>query len=223
MKQQELKVELTADGSHTLYLQGLEEHYHSWHGAIQESRHVFIEQGLRQVKEEKIRLLEVGFGTGLNAYLTCMEAESMGLKVDYDTIDLYPLSGEIIRKLNYTQQMGGKGAGIFKKMHRAGWNRQTPLTPYFTIYKILGDFLKFHPEGRYRLIYFDAFAPEKQPAMWEEGQLKKMFDALEPGGVLVTYCAKGKVKRMLRGIGCQVETLAGPPGKREMIRAVRPE
>jgi len=223
MKQQELKLELTGDGSHTLYLKGLDEHYHSWHGAIQESRHVFIDQGLKQVKGEELRLLEIGFGTGLNAYLTCMEAENLDWEVDYHTLELYPLPGEIIRKLNYTQQLGGKGAAIFDQIHRAGWNRQTTVTPFFSIYKIGEDFLNFHPQGKYRLIYFDAFAPEKQPAMWQEEQIKKMFDALEPGGLLVTYCAKGVIKRMLKAIGYQVESLPGPPGKREMIRARRPE
>ena len=223
MKQEKPRLELTGDGSHTLYLQGLDEYYHSWHGAIQESRHVFIDQGLKQVKGEQVRLLEVGFGTGLNAWLTCMEAESMGLKVDYHTIELYPLSGEIIHKLNYTRQLGNQGAAIFEDIYRAGWDQQSVINPFFSIHKILADFLNFHPKGTYRLIYFDAFAPDKQPAMWQEEQLIKMYNALEPGGIMVTYCAKGKIKRLLRGIGFCVESLPGPPGKREMIRAIRSE
>jgi len=223
MKQEEPRLKLTGDGSHTLYLKDLDEYYHSWHGAIRESRHVFIDQGLKQVKGEKLRMLEVGFGTGLNAWLTCMEAENMGLRVDYHTIELYPLSGDLISKLNYTGQTGYKHPDIFDDIYQAGWNESTVISPYFCIFKIHGDFLSFQPKGRFRLIYYDAFAPEKQPEMWEESQLKKMFDVLESGGMLVTYCAKGQVKRMLRKIGFSVESLPGPPGKREMIRAMRPE
>ena len=221
MDPREISLKRTGDGSHTLYHQKLDEYYHSWHGAIQESRHVFIENGLHQVGGKHLRLLEIGFGTGLNACLTCIEAEKLGIEVDYHSIELYPLSGEVIDRLNYSSLLG-ESKELYRYIHEAGWDEPHQITPFFSIYKILVDFLKFQPEATYQLIYFDAFAPEKQPGMWEKTQLLKMFHALEPGGIFVTYCAKGKVKRMLRDIGLRVESLPGPPGKREMVRARRP-
>lgn len=221
MDQDEISLQMTGDGSHTLYVHKLDEYYHSWHGAIQESRHVFIERGLHQVTGPRVRLLEIGFGTGLNAYLTCIEAEKLGIQVDYHSIELYPLSGELFERLNYSRLLG-KRAGVYQHIHEAGWNEQQRITPFFCIYKILGDFLKFQPEASYQLIYFDAFAPVKQPGMWEKAQLLKLFWALVSGGILVTYCAKGQVKRILKEIGFYVESLPGPPGKREMVRAFRP-
>lgn len=224
MKKDDLQIQTTADGSHTLYVEDLDEHYHSWHGAIRESQHVFVEKGLKEVATNEIQLLEIGFGTGLNAYLTCLEASKNHRQVRYDALEKWPLNREIVQKLNYIPLVGEDDNGCFDTLFQAPWEKQTAISSFFSIRKMHGDFLSFQPRERwYHVIYFDAFAPEKQPEMWQEQPMRKLYDALVPGGILVTYCAKGAVKRMLRTIGYRVESLPGPPGKREMIRAVRPE
>lgn len=219
-----LHLQTTADGSHTLYVEDLDEHYHSWHGAIRESKHVFVEKGLKEVATKEIQLLEIGFGTGLNAYLTCLEASKNQRMVRYDALEKWPLNREIVQKLNYIPLVGEDDNGCFDALIQAPWEEQTNVSSFFSIHKMQDDFLTFQPRRQwYHVIYFDAFAPEKQPEMWQEQHMRKLYEALVPGGILVTYSAKGAVKRMLRSIGYKVESLPGPPGKREMIRAIRPE
>jgi len=221
MQKRDVEIQMTGDGSNTLFVKDLGEHYHSWHGAIRESMHVFINEGLQQCRFERIDLLEVGFGTGLNALLTCLAALQRGVEVHYDTLELYPLEPEVIEQLNYPWKLGGDTQTLFNRLHQAGWDQFLDLNPFFRLHKIRTDFTGFQPRKNYGLVYFDAFAPEKQPEMWEEKPLRNLYNALVPGGILVTYCAKGMIKRLLRDIGFEVASLPGPPGKREMIRAVR--
>lgn len=242
-----MNLEQTADGSLTLYIPELDEHYHSVKGALTESMHIFIEMGLRHVHQQKqqiiqgaqpqttsletkssettscIRLFEVGFGTGLNAFLTLMEAEALQRPVHYVSIERYPLGEDVWGRLDYPALIGRGHAGEFEALHRAPWNEDVRITPWFTLHKIEGDFTQqsFSAET-YDLVYFDAFAPEKQPAMWSQPIFDALHEALSSGGVLTTYCAKGVIRRMLQTAGFTVERLPGPPGgKREILRATK--
>jgi len=222
MKKSQPEFRLTGDGSHTLYIEALGEYYHSTHGAIRESEYVFIEKGLKACKGTSVDLLEVGFGTGLNALLTLNHAREKGVSIRYDALELYPLPPEVYRKLNYADHLDQQAAGWFEELHSAPWNRLTEITPFFRLHKLERDFVSFEPNRSYDLVFFDAFAPGKQPEMWSSQPMTKLFQALRPRGLLVTYCAQGKFKRMLKDIGFEVESLPGPPGKREMTRAIRP-
>lgn len=220
-------IEHTADGSATLYVPALNEHYHSVKGAFTESRHIFIEMGLQASKAMSPRILEVGFGTGLNALLTLIEAESTGRNVHYTGLELYPLDWETIEQLGYNFAPSGidpqQAAQWLKAIHTAPWEEDVPVTPHFTLRKVQADFTANHPSlttDRYSLVYFDAFAPEKQPEMWTQELFDRLCVIMEPGGILTTYCAKGVVRRMLQAAGFLVERLPGPPGgKREILRA----
>lgn len=218
-----LQVITTADGSHSLLNTALQETYHSVHGAVRESTHVFIDHGLRVAEQahpgKVIRVLEIGFGTGLNAVLTFIEAKRQGLTVYYESWELHPLPENIVGQLNYGVVLGDEAG--FKAVHDAPWNTEVNLTPLFTLYKVQKNLLKDALQGAFDVIYYDAFAPSKQPEMWTPEVLRKVTDHLAPGGIWVTYCAKGQVKRDLASFGLTVETLPGPPGKKEMIRATR--
>jgi len=213
----------TADGSHTLHLPGLAEHYHSVHGAIAESLHIFIHAGLDEVSRsrDEISILEIGFGTGLNALLTCIESNRKAISVNYSSIELYPLKEEIYSELNYPELIDFPGADeIFKKLHSSSWNQNNPITESFSLHKIhssLEDYLP--PAGFFDLVYFDAFGPDVQPGMWSEEVFKKMALALKSNGILVTYSTKGTIKRNLKAAGFDIEKLPGPKGKREILRA----
>ncbi|MBL7889407.1 MAG: tRNA (5-methylaminomethyl-2-thiouridine)(34)-methyltransferase MnmD [Bacteroidia bacterium] len=210
----------TADGSHSLYLKELDEHYHSVHGAIQEGIHVFINAGLQACNKEKISILEIGLGTGLNALLTLMEVERFNKQVHYTAIEAFPLEEQLINQLNYVQVLNaGTLREQFERMHTSAWGEEQPLNNKFTLLKLKGQLQTTVFPATYDLIYFDAFGPRVQPEMWTEEIFSKMFTVLAPGGMLVTYCAKGEVKRTLKKVGFVVETLPGPPGKREMVRA----
>ena len=218
-----IQVIATGDGSHSLLNTALQETYHSRHGAVQESSHVFIDHGLRVVQaiqpRKEIRLLEVGFGTGLNALLTFMESQRNHLPVVYESWELHPLAPEIVQQLNYGAMLGDPMA--FEAIHQVPWEINTALSPEFVLFKHKGNVLADEFKGMFDLIYYDAFAPSKQPELWSLEMLKKVTDQLGPGGVWVTYCAKGQVKRDLASLGLMVETLPGPPGKKEMVRATR--
>jgi len=228
-------LEITEDGSHTLYVPELDEHYHSTHGAIQESMHVFIDAGLRHCNKEHIHLLEIGFGTGLNGLLTLLEAEKLQKKVFYHTLERYPLAEAAAMQLNYPEQIatGAKTAPVvddkkttrmFHLLHQSPWERATAITPSFTLLKEETDFShpeQFQPPRQYDLIYFDAFAPEKQPEMWREAIFQRLSTLCGDDAILTTYCAKGAVRRMLQSASFTVERLPGPPGKREMLRATK--
>ena len=211
----------TRDGSHSLYVPALNEHYHSVHGAIQESMIVFIKNGYDFLKDDEVNILEIGFGTGLNALLTLERATIDKRKVNYTAIEKYPLDKGITGKLNYESFTGNNEAGILNLIHSAPWDIKTGITENFTLTKIRADFTVCEITGIFNLIYFDAFGPDKQPGMWEEHLFRKIESVTRSGGVFVTYSAKGAVKRILRSCGFRVSLVQGPPGKREMIRAVK--
>lgn len=225
-----MELEQTADGSYTLYVPELDEHYHSVKGALTESQHIFIEMGLKHSPVAEPRILEIGLGTGLNAFLTLLTAEEIRKKVYYTGIERYPLSEDTVHKLNYPGLIGKGHEDDYYAIHRAGWETDKVLSPWFTLHKIEGDFTRlFHSEearqtslSGYDIIYFDAFAPEKQPEMWEQSLFNSLYEILNKGGILTTYCAKGIVRRMLQATGFTVERLPGPPGgKREILRATK--
>ncbi len=223
---QNIHIQRTADGSDTLYIPELDEHYHSVNGAVQESVHVFINAGLKEAAKNKsdIAIFEVGFGTGLNAMLTLIEAEKLNIKVSYTAIELYPLSMQTIEQLNYSKLFSGLYGNVFSELHTAEWNGNIPINSFFSIEKIKSDFSKLEftcRNNEYDLIYFDAFAPDKQSGMWNQEIFDFLFKHTKPEGILTTYCAKGAVRRMMQQAGYKVERLAGPPGKREMLRAVK--
>lgn len=221
-----LEIRQTKDGSNTLYVPELNEHYHSVHGALQESQHVFIKHGLEHVLNSKkdIKILEVGFGTGLNAILTYPFALAQKAFIQYDTLEKYPLTDEVVAQLHFEKViLNPELQDVFQQMHKAAWNEPVGLIPYFTLQKIHETLEEFvPPHAYYDLIYFDAFAPEKQPELWSDEMFKKLYKATRPGGILVTYCAKGSFKRSLKAAGFEVEALPGPPGKREMTRGLKP-
>jgi tRNA U34 5-methylaminomethyl-2-thiouridine-forming methyltransferase MnmC len=210
----------TEDGSHTLRHHKIPELYHSKHGAIQESMHVFIKEGLLQIDKPEIKILEIGFGTGLNALLTWMHKPD-GTKIDYIAIDKYPLEEAIWKKLNYPKEVGHGAKTRFEALHKSEWGEAQKLSDDFTIEKREMDFFKYKTDRYNDLIYFDAFAPTVQPEFWEAELLNEMFKSLRNDGILVTYCSKGSFQRHLKACGFKVEKIAGPPGKREMIRAMR--
>jgi tRNA U34 5-methylaminomethyl-2-thiouridine-forming methyltransferase MnmC len=217
-----MKIEQTADGSYTLYVPELDEHYHSVKGALTESQHIFIDMGLKHSSVTAPHILEIGFGTGLNCVLTLLEAKESQRHVHYTGIERYPLNEEIIRKLNYPSIIGKECEEDYFAIHQAPWEEDVCLSPWFTLHKMEGDFTHYSFEQKYDIIYFDAFAPEKQPEMWEQSLFDNLYQVLNEGGILTTYCAKGVVRRMLQTAGFKVERLPGPPGgKREILRATK--
>ena len=217
------EIEATGDGSHTLFVPGLQEHYHSTYGAITESEHVFIRHGLQAINKDPVTILEIGFGTGLNSFLTYIESQQNKKSIQYYAVEKYPLEIEIIDSLNYPAILSrsGSDSDVFKRIHDSEWDNNITLATGFTLMKIKTDLKIFKPDFSYDLIFFDAFAPEKQPEMWTKEIFENLYDPLWPGGILVTYCAKGNIKQLLKQTGFQVEILAGPPGKRHMIRATK--
>lgn len=214
----------TQDGSHSLYSEKFDVSYHSKFGAIQETRHVFIEAGLRYkaVLNKDLKILDIGFGTGLNAFMTLLEAEKRGLKVKYTGVEAYPVSMEIVDQLNYAELVEQpEMREIFRSMHSSEWGTRVQFTEFFSGKKLQKKFEDLDFTDKFDIIYFDAFAPQAQPELWEAPLMQIMWNALKKGGVLVTYCAKGDVKRTMKSIGFEVERLPGPPGKREMTRATK--
>jgi tRNA U34 5-methylaminomethyl-2-thiouridine-forming methyltransferase MnmC len=210
---------LTEDGSHTLFVPEIAECYHSTHGAIQESRHIFIEAGLKQCAKPEISVLEIGFGTGLNAFLTILEAGRSGKKIKYTSLEKYPVEVGKAVQLNYPEELAPDKRPLFEQMHASDWNQETELTSYFTLKKIVADFTKYVFEDQYDVVYFDAFSPEKQPEMWSNELFSTIYTHCNQGAVLTTYCAKGIVRRAMQEAGFTVERLQGPPGKREILRS----
>ena len=214
----------TRDGSNTIFVPEFDETYHSTHGAIQESLHVFIRSGLKFKTElNDINVLEVGFGTGLNALLSFVDSEDTNRNIKYTSLEAYPLQWDLVSKLNYIDIIfNGKYSEIYKKIHTCDWESFYELSPYFTLRKQNLKLQNILFDNEFDIIYFDAFAPRVQPELWTEQIFTSMYKALKPGGILVTYCAKGSVKRALRYVGFQLQSIPGPPGKREMSRAVKP-
>ena len=214
------ELQLTADGSHTLFIPEMDEHYHSVNGAVQESRHVFIEAGLHHLERKEIVVLEIGFGTGLNAFLTLLDAEVHQRKIHYYSVELYPLDMDVIESLNYGEMICAGRKDVFQALHQAEWNVAVQVTDFFGLHKIQGDSNTCVLPDRIDLVYFDAFAPDKQPEMWNQEIFNRLYARMTGGGVLTTYCAKGVVRRMMKEAGYSVERIPGPPGKREMLRAI---
>lgn len=216
----DIEIRLTNDGSKTLYLPELDETYHSSHGAIQEAKHVFIEHGLTYVHElgmEKIRIFEMGFGTGLNAMLTAQWAMEKQQYMEYVGIELHPVSEEIWQQMDYVQT--SVELALYEKMMSSEWDSFVEIHPHFQLKKMAHNVQQLKVDDQFDLIYFDAFGPRAQAEMWELSILTKMHGILKRGGVFVTYCAQGQMKRHLKSLGFELESLPGPPGKREMTRA----
>jgi tRNA U34 5-methylaminomethyl-2-thiouridine-forming methyltransferase MnmC len=213
---------LTQDGSHTLFVPEIDECYHSTFGAMGESMLIFIQSGFNSCEKDNISVLEVGFGTGLNAFLTLLEAENRQKEVFYTAFELFPLAVEKAEQLNYPEMFSLDKRFFFEKLHTSAWGEEVPLTPFFKLLKINADFIVSSLPSVYDLIYFDAFSPEKQPEMWTQEIFQKIFDHCNENAILTTYCVKGNIRRSLQKTGFIVEKLPGPPGKREFLRAVKP-
>ncbi len=214
----------TADGSRSIRVVEMDENYHSTHGAVQEAMHVFIQHGLRVFSEkQQLRIFEMGFGTGLNALLTVQEAIQQEKHIHYIGIEAFPVSIDMALSMDYEKSVAPDVAHVFAALHGAGWGSGQRISPFFTIEKIHQKIEDFLPTpSSIDLIYFDAFGPRAQAEMWDITVLEKMANLLVPGGLFVTYCAKGQLKRDLKSLGLTVESLPGPPGKREMTRAWNP-
>ncbi len=213
---------ITNDGSTTIHIPDWNENYHSTHGAIQEAKHVFIKNGLDLLQNQKsISLLEIGFGTGLNAFITFLETLDKE-KVNYVGVEAYPISSEEIAQMNYvTELQATQYQVVFDKMHSCDWESQQHITEKFILTKRKQFFQDINDKEQYDLIYFDAFGFPLQPELWSEVIFKKMFDALLPNGVLVTYACRSSIKNAMLSVGFSIEKLPGAPGKREMLRAIK--
>nr|WP_297786123.1 tRNA (5-methylaminomethyl-2-thiouridine)(34)-methyltransferase MnmD [uncultured Allomuricauda sp.] len=214
------KIITTGDGSKTIQIEDWDEQYHSKHGAVQEAYHVFIKHGLRLFQNQKIKILEIGFGTGLNALITLYEAIGQQLQIDYVGVEAFPVSMEEVQELEYCEQLGFEDMEkAFQEMHSSPWEKNIPITSDFSLLKQKKDFRQISEENLFNLIYFDAFGARVQPELWTEEIFLQMYRALQENGILVTYAAKGSVRRAMQAVGFTVERLPGPPGKREMLRA----
>jgi tRNA U34 5-methylaminomethyl-2-thiouridine-forming methyltransferase MnmC len=215
---------ITDDGSHSVIIEELNVSFHSKHGAIQESQHVYINAGLhealRAFPHQRLNILEVGFGTGLNAFLTAIETKENPAPIRYWGIEAYPLDMGMAVALNYPDQLGHED--LFNTIQLAPWNAQAPVHENFILLKQAEDLMEYDCKDRFHLIYFDAFSPEAQPEIWTEEVFQKLFACTCPRGMLVTYCSKSVVRKAMQAAGWKVEKLAGPWGKREMIRAKKP-
>ncbi|MEP2934896.1 MAG: tRNA (5-methylaminomethyl-2-thiouridine)(34)-methyltransferase MnmD [Gilvibacter sp.] len=215
----------TGDGSLTIHLSQWDEQYHSKHGAIAEAKHVFLKEGVafycaHNPEVSPVRILEIGFGTGLNCFLTNIWAREHNLKVRYTGVEKFPVVATEVSQLNYAQQLDA-ALKEFESLHTAPWESWQEISKNLALFKHQNDFEKLDYDANFDLIYFDAFGPRVQPELWSEAIFKKMFKALAPNGVLVTYSAKGEVRRTLKNVGFTVERLPGPPFKRHMLRGVK--
>ncbi len=229
------KIITTSDGSKTIQIEDWNEQYHSIHGALQEAKHVFLKHALffyydtflsknenlnlASHQPSAIAILEIGFGTGLNAFLTLIEAEQLNLQINYVGVEAYPLQLNEIQQLNYVELISEKHATNFEQMHAISWNSAHRITSHFQLEKQEKFFQDITALNAFEIIYFDAFGARVQPDLWTEDIFKIMFNALKDNGILVTYAAKGSVRRAMLAVGFTVDRLPGPPGKREMLRA----
>jgi len=216
-KSRKVELKVSADGSHTLFVPELDEHYHSVNGAHNEAMHVFINPALLHCQKQDLSILEIGLGTGLNAFLTYI---NQGQKtIHYHALEKYPLSEEASQQLNFADNTDAKP--IFNRLHQLPWDSKQSLAPNFCLFKDETDLTSIRFSQKYNVVYFDAFAPDVQPEMWSQEVFQKIYDAMHPGGILTTYCAKGIVRRTMQACGFTVERLEGPKGKREMLRATK--
>jgi tRNA U34 5-methylaminomethyl-2-thiouridine-forming methyltransferase MnmC len=215
------ELRITADGSPTLYVPDLEVTYHSMHGSVQEAMHVFIENGLRFIASasKQVNILEVGFGTGLNALLTAQHAKEHALRVHYVGLEAYPLEEELWKAINYLDDPEAKAC--YAKLMALPFGATEAYDDSFTLCKLAFSIQEWATTEKFDLIYYDAFGPKAQPEMWALAIFEKLYSLLNPGGALVTYCAQGQFKRHLKSLGLRVEGLPGPAGKREMTRGVK--
>ena len=217
-----LEIKQTADGSNTIFLPDLNENYHSYHGAIQEANHVFIKNGLDQfLFSKEISIFELGFGTGLNALLTSLWAEKNKLKIEYVSIEAFPVPIDLCRKMDYPAHLDKPSSEVYNKLIDAEWEYLVPISSYFSICKIHSSIQEWTNNQKFDLIFFDAFGPRAQSEMWELPIIEKMHSLLNDNGKLVTYCAQGQFRRNLKCLGFKVVSLPGPPGKREMTCAIK--
>lgn len=222
-----MKIIKTGDGSNTIFLEDINETYHSRNGAVQESMHVFIRNGFRFListyPRKKIKILEIGFGTGLNAILTALESSKFRQPVEYTGIEPSPLSSETIEMLNYKVILNDLSReNLLLKIHDSDFEKFATIHSFFKFRMIQSTIQAYDPEvEKFDLVYFDAFAPNKQPDIWQKDILEKVFDLLNNRSVFVTYSAQGQVKRDMKNIGFTLHSLQGPPGKKEMIRGIK--
>lgn len=214
----------TADGSHTLFVPALNEHYHSTHGAVQESRYVYVEHGLKaHPATEALTVFELGFGTGLNALLASEYAQANGLALEFFSVEKYPLPVDEAATLDYMKEVRGLPAGAFTRLHHAAWNTLEQVDENILLHKLLGDMESVAlPPAYFDVLFHDAFAPQLQPSLWTQAMFEKLWAAAKPEAVWVTYCAQGQMRRNMQAAGWKVERLPGPPGKRHMMRARKP-
>lgn len=218
-----LQIKKTGDGSATLFLPELNEQYHSLNGAVTESNHVFLKHGFHFHSSKNPVVFEVGFGTGLNCLLTAHQAFVLQRPTFYMSIENFPLENIIVNQLNYGSLVQGNGIQLFKKIHHCEWNIPVEVSPWFTLLKLNTDFTTedWTLPKKCDIIYFDAFGPDKQPEMWSQNIFNMMFENSSDEGVIVTYSAKGEVRRRMVNAGFKVERLSGPPGKKEMLRGIK--
>ena len=210
---------ITSDGSSTIHLPDWDEQYHSKNGSINETYHVFINSGLKLVTADKVSILEIGFGTGLNCFITYLESKR---EIDYVGVEAYPVTAEEVEKMNFIAVLDAeKERAAFNKIHTVSWDEKHQITDAFSLTKRKQFFEDIEDEDAFNLIYFDAFGARVQPQLWTEDIFQKMYNALQKDGILVTYSAKGSVRRAMQAVGFVVERLPGPPGKREMLRAIK--
>lgn len=209
----------TSDGSTSILLPDWNETYHSKFGAIQEAKHVFIQNGLALFQGQSVSILEIGFGTGLNAFITFLEAKGYQQQIDYTGVEAFPVSNEDVLKMNYVDQLEASShEAVFLKMHQCSWNQPYDLDEDFKLTKQNKKFQEISDENKYDLIYFDAFGFRVQPELWSLELFQIMHSALRHRGVLVTYACRSIIKKNMLDAGFTVEKLKGPPGKREMLR-----
>lgn len=215
------EIRKTEDGSDTIYVADLNEHYHSVHGAIRESEIICIDSGFSYCTADPVRIFEAGFGTGLNALLTAVKSRTGNREVFYTAIEKFPLPPEIALRLNYPDLIPGDYRTLFESMHTSPWGIPEKIFGNFTLLKLKGDLITDPVNGEYDLIYFDAFGPDKQPEMWSKEVFRKIAGITSANAILVTYSVKGDVKRRLREVGFNLTLLPGPRGKRHILRAVK--
>ena len=212
----------TLDGSTTIHLPDWNESYHSKYGAIQEAYHVFIQNGLNTFNSQPVCILEIGFGTGLNSFITYLESKKSNQKIDYYGVEAYPISSEEIFQMNYVSELNvASESEVFKLIHECEWENNNKISALFSLTKRKQFIEQINDHDKFDLIYFDAFGYRVQPELWSTDIFRKMYKSLKSKGTLVTYAAKGVVKRSLIEVGFKVEKLPGPPGKREMFRATK--
>lgn len=215
-----IELKLTEDGSHTLYSERFNQHYHSTFGALQESQRIFIELGLAYAFEHfsEINIFEMGFGTGLNALLSQQLATKHKRHLNYTSVEAFPVALSMVEMLNYDEVINTNN---LQKLHNAPWNEKTQINEYFSLEKVQNTLENYETTKRFNLVYYDAFAPEVQPELWTQEIFEKMGSFMQNEGILTTYCSKGYVRRNLKAAGFSVKKHKGPVGKREVIRAIK--